>query len=64
MIRLPNALDGPRDIKSLIGYVIGLGQGMFCNVTILLIIVPKCKPHVETIVMGGRLSLIFMNTTI
>jgi hypothetical protein len=24
MIRLPNALDGPRDIKSLIGYVIGL----------------------------------------
>ncbi len=63
-IKLPNALDGPRDIKSLIGYVIGLGQEMLCNVMILLIIVPRCKPHVEIIVMGGRLGLIFMNTTI
>jgi hypothetical protein len=64
MTRFPNALDGLRDIKPLIGYVIGLGQGMFCNVMIPLITIPGCKPHVETIVLGGRLGLIFMNTTI
>jgi hypothetical protein len=64
MIRPPNALDGPRDIKSLIGYVIGLGQGMICNVMIPFVTVPRCKPHVETIVLGGRLGLIFMNITI
>jgi hypothetical protein len=64
MIKLPNAFDGPRDIQSLIGYVIGLGQGMICNIMIPLVTVPRCNPHVETIVLGGGLGLIFTNITI
>lgn len=63
MIRLYNALDGPRDIESPIGFVIDLGEGMFYNVVGPPTIVPKCKPHIKTIILSGRLSPIFMNTT-
>jgi hypothetical protein len=61
MIGLYNALDGPRDIKSPIGFVIDLGKGMFYNVAST--IVPRCKLHIKTMISSGRLSFIFTNTT-
>jgi hypothetical protein len=63
MIGLYNALDGPRDIKFPIGFVIDLGEGMFSNVAGPPTIVLRCKPHIKAIILSGRLSPIFMNTT-
>jgi hypothetical protein len=63
MIKLYNALDGPRNIKSPIGFVIDLGEGMSYNVARPPTIVPRWKPHIKTIISNGRLSPIFMNTT-
>jgi hypothetical protein len=64
MIRLCDVLDDPKDVKTLIVSNVGLGEGMFCNVTKPLTTILIHKPHGETIISGGRLHLIFMNTSI
>jgi hypothetical protein len=46
------------------GSIVNLGEGMSYNVTRPLAIVRIHELHVETIVLGGGLGLIFVNTTI
>jgi hypothetical protein len=64
MIRLCDVLDDPKDVKTPIVSNVGLGEIMSCNVTKSFTTVLIHKPHGETIILGGRLHLIFMNTSI
>ncbi len=63
MIRLCDVLHDPKDVKTPIVSSVGLGEGMRYNVAKPFTIVPIHKPHVKTIILGGR-YLIFMNTSI
>jgi hypothetical protein len=59
MIGLSDALDGPRNIKSPIGSIFSLGEGMLCHETIPPNIILSHELHVKTIVVSGMSGLIF-----